>query len=263
VREGFAQRLWAPFAFALLLILWEGGTWLFRVHPGILPPFSMVIERGWQSRALLISHLSITMMEILIGFVLALGMAGLLAVAFDGIPLLRRMLFPILVSFQSIPKVAFAPILVIWFGHGILPNIVMASLIAFFPLLVSIVAGLDSISEEFELFMDSLAAQWSTRFLKVRLPATVPSILTGCRIGITYAIIGAIVGEFANPSQGLGYIMATGAENFDTSLQFAAIILISLIGWLLTLGINLCERTLLLRFSYGTRAAEEWKAGVA
>jgi|FaiFalDrversion3_1042247.scaffolds.fasta_scaffold00146_4 NitT/TauT family transport system permease protein len=249
------QQFWVPSAFVVFLLLWEGGVRLFHVHPGILPPFSMVVERGWQSRTLLVSHITLTLMETLLGFALAFATAGILATLFDCIPLLRRSLFPLLTAFQSIPKVAFAPILVIWFGHGMLPNVVMAALVAFFPLLVNIVTGLDSTSEELELFMDSLAASWQKRFLKVRLPSAVPYILSGCRIAMTYAIIGAIVGEFVNPSRGLGYIMATAQENFDTSLQFSAILIVSVMGWLLYHSITLMENIFLRRFTYGTRAA--------
>lgn len=261
MRAGGYPSRWLSGVAVLLLffLLWEGGTRLLKIHPGILPPFSMVVQRSWESREVLVSHLSTTVLETLLGFALAFSIAATLAITFDAIPALRRAIFPLLVSFQSVPKVAFAPILVIWLGHGLLPNIVMSALIAFFPLLVSFVAGLDSTSEELETLMDCLAASWIQRFLKARLPSAVPSLMAGCRIGITYAIIGAIVGEFVNPSVGLGYIMTTAAENFDTSLQFAAIVVVGAIGWLLMLAIALIERSLLSRFFHGTRAVEEWR----
>jgi NitT/TauT family transport system permease protein len=253
-----AAHLWPSAAFVIFLILWEAGArqgW-FHTTPAILPPFTEVMKQIGSRQELLIRHLSATVGEALCGFALAFTAASLLAAVFDFWRPARTALLPLLTAYQAVPKVALAPLFVIWLGHGALPNVAMAAFISFFPVLINLVDGLASTQEESELFMDSLAATWWQRFCKLRLPAAVPSLMSGCRAGITFSLIGAVVGEFVTPSRGLGYIVATAQENFDTALAFAGIFLISIAGWVLFQLVSMIEVVFLRRFFRGTRSRE-------
>lgn len=232
----------------LLPIIWEGVVRAFNVSHGIFPPFSSVLLKVFNSRHFILSHIAYTLIEIVLGFTIGLCTGLMLTLIFDRIKTLKTLLYPLLVSFQSVPKIALAPLFVIWFGYGLLPKILMAALISFFPILVNTMAGLNSHTEEMEMFMDMLNTPWGKRILKIKLPSAIPYIITGCKVSITFATIGAIIGEFVNPSKGLGYIIEVGKENFDTSLQFGAILLVSIMGWMLFEMVRLIEVVFLKKY---------------
>mgnify|MGYP001607772609 CR=1 FL=1 len=237
------------------LLIWEGIVRFFNISHGIFPPFSSVLSRIFLSRNILFIHLSYTLIEILLGFGIAFLTGIFLSLLFDRISPLKNFLYPLLVSFQSVPKIALAPLFVIWFGYGLMPKIVMAAFISFFPILIGAMAGLSSYEEEMEMFMDMLNASWWKRIWKIKLPIAIPHIMTGCKVSITLAVVGAIIGEFVNPSKGLGYIIEIGKENFDTSLQFGAILLVSIMGWLLFELIGLIEKLFFKK--YQTTSSEQ------
>jgi NitT/TauT family transport system permease protein len=138
-----------------------------------------------------------------------------------------------MVSLQTIPKVALAPILVMWLGYGILPKVMVAFLISFFPIVISAVVGMRSAEKEMIYLVQSMGANELTTFLKIRLPKALPSIFGGLKVGMGQAVVGATVGEFIAAEQGLGYLQLISQVRLDTALLFAAVVVLSLLGVLL------------------------------
>jgi len=171
-----------------------------------------------------------TLLAVLAGYVLAKS------------PIINFVLSPLIVASQAIPIVAVAPLLAIWFGYGITPKIVTSFLIVFFPILISVAAGLRSIEPNLIDLMRSLQANRRQMFLKLEVPAALPMILSGLKVGATLSVIGAIVGEFVNSDQGLGFLIKQGNGEYNTARTFLALIALSLMALLLYGGVALLER---------------------
>lgn len=234
-------------AVPLLALLAAFGAWEFAVQVAgvprtLLPPPSAVAARMWRSHPLLVKHLGLTLLEAVAGFGIGGGCGFVLAVAISRSPLARAAIEPVVTAFAAVPKVALAPLLVLWAGYGLTPKILMAALLCFFPVVVNVVRGLSSVPHEVDLFLRAIGAGRWARFWRVELPFAAPAIFDGCKIAVTLATIGAIVGEFANPSHGLGFLMEVGRENFEPTLQFAAVLLVSLLGWGLYELVGVVER---------------------
>jgi NitT/TauT family transport system permease protein len=161
------------------------------------------------------------------------------------VPRLRDIIMPLLLVAQLVPKVAVAPLLLIWFGYGLMPKVLIAFLVAFFPIVVNGASGLGSVEPELLDLGSSLqASRWQT-FWKFRVPSALPEIFSGMKIAVTLAIIGAIIGEFVGGNRGLGYLIIVANQELDTPLAFAAILLLSAVGIILYALIELIERMLL------------------
>jgi NitT/TauT family transport system permease protein len=175
----------------------------------------------------------VTAKEIVLGFGLSVvvGIPLAVAVVYSGV--FERVAFPFMVSLQTIPKVALAPILVMWLGYGILPKIMVAFLISFFPIVISAVVGMRATEKEMVYLVQSMGAGELTTFLKIRLPKALPSIFGGLKVGIGQAVVGATVGEFIAAEQGLGYLQLISQVRLDTPLLFAAVVVLSLLGVLM------------------------------
>jgi NitT/TauT family transport system permease protein len=146
------------------------------------------------------------------------------------------------VTAQVLPKVAFAPLFLIWFGFGLTPKVVIAALIAFFPIVINTAKGLSSVEAELLQYMDSLGATGREKFLKISLPWALPYIFAAFKISITLAIVGAVVGEFVAAGEGLGYVINSANIALDTELMFAGILVLSLLGILMFLAVVLLEQ---------------------
>jgi NitT/TauT family transport system permease protein len=157
----------------------------------------------------------------------------------------ERATFPLLVALNSIPKVAVAPLLVVWLGYGPKPKIVLVVLICFFPIVVSTVAGLTSTPADLGELARSLSASWWQGYVKVRLPWALPQVFVGLKLGISLAVIGAVVAEISSPNQGLGAVIVLSGSSLDTPLAFAAIVLLALLSIVLFYLIVALERLLL------------------
>src|SRR5215472_12453124 len=211
--------------FAVIFVLWELSCWLFKVPDFILPSPSVIIDKIISSWWLLLVNGWVTAQEIVLGIPLAV-----LAVYSR---IFERVAFPFMVSLQTIPKVALAPILVMWLGYGILPKVMVAFLISFFPIVISAVVGMRSAEKEMIYLVQSMGANELTTFLKIRLPKALPSIFGGLKVGMGQAVVGATVGEFIAAEQGLGYLQLISQVRLDTALLFAAVVVLSLLGVLL------------------------------
>ena len=187
----------------------------------------------------------ITLYETVLGFVLAalIGLGTAVLIAYSRT--MEKALYPIVLFAQVIPKIAIAPLLIVWFGFGLTPKIILAVLIAFFPVVISGVAGLRSTDPELlDLSATMGASQWQT-FRKIRFPNALPHLMAGLKVAVTLAVVGAVVGEFVGASEGLGYQLMIANGNLDAPLLFAALILMSIIGIMLFVIVEVLEALLI------------------
>ena len=228
--------------FAAVFALWEIAVRALGIPDYILPAPSVIIAKIVVSWQLLLSNAIVTLQEILLGFGLSVLVAIPLAVAVVYSGIFERVAFPFMVSLQTIPKVALAPILVMWLGYGILPKVMVAFLISFFPIVINSVIGMRSAEKEMIYLVQSMGAGGLTTFLKVRLPKALPAIFGGLNVGMGQAVVGATVGEFIAAESGLGYLQLVSQVRLDTPLLFAAVVVLSLLGVLLFNLVGWTER---------------------
>jgi NitT/TauT family transport system permease protein len=236
---------------ALFCAIWEAACILMKIPNYIVPAPHRVLEKIVDSWSLLYAHSFTSIAEIVIGFVLASVCALLCAIAMVHSRRIEAILEPFLVVSQVIPKVALAPLFIIWFGHGILPKIIIAMLIAFFPVLVNAIVGLRSIDGEIVELMDSIAANKRQMFWRVRLPNSLPYIFPALKVAALLSIVGAMVGEFVGSDRGLGYLMIVGDVNLDTDLLFAALAVVTAFGMTVYAIIEIFERRIESRYGKG------------
>jgi len=213
------------FSLLIALILWEAITRLMNLPAFILPGPGLVWARFYQIAmdGSLLRHTLTTLQEVLAGLALGVSAATLLGYLLAKSPFLERLLSPFIVASQSVPVVAIAPLLIIWFKTGMFSKVLICALIVFFPVLVNTVVGLRSVPEE---LVDMMRSLQSTRFQTVaylEVPASLPVFLGGLRIGATLSVIGAVVGEFVGADRGLGFLINLGRGRYDTALVFVAV----------------------------------------
>jgi NitT/TauT family transport system permease protein len=245
-----------PAIFALVFVLWEVGVRALAVPDYILPSPWVIATKIVVSWQLLLVNAFVTLQEILLGFGLSVAVGIPLAVAVVYSRIFERVAFPFMVSLQTIPKVALAPILVIWLGYGIMPKVMVAFLISFFPIVINSVIGMRSAEKEMIYLVQSMGAGELTTFLKIRLPKALPAIFGGLKVGMGQAVVGATVGEFIAAEQGLGYLQLISQVRLDTPLLFAAVVALSLLGVLLFNAVALIERIALPWSRVATDVAE-------
>jgi NitT/TauT family transport system permease protein len=226
----------------LTIGLWELIVWAFNVKPFIVPAPSLVVKRIVAQPSLFLGNSWYTMQEIAVGFAAAVVVGVLLGVLLESWPWLARTVYPLLVSTQTIPKVALAPLFIIWFGFDMTPKIMITFLIAFFPVIVDTAGGLAAVDPELlRLARVMRGNAWRT-FWKVRLPSALPQMFAGFKVASTLAVVGAVVGEFVGADRGLGWLLIQANGQADTSLAFAAILLMAIVGTLLFELVVLAER---------------------
>lgn len=262
-RGGRPRRGWRQYLPALVMVLvviaiWEGAVWLGDVAPWLLPAPSRIARAGFEARSILGEHSWQTARETLLGFCMALALGLGLGVLIDVSPFLRRALYPLLVTSQTIPTVAIAPLLVIWLGYGIWPKVIVVTLVCFFPIVVNTADGLRSADPELIALLRTMGAEEWTVFWKVRLPGATPMIFSGIKIGITYSVVGAILGEWVGASRGLGVFMLRATNSFRTDWVFASIAVTALMSLLLFGLVTAIERVS-LGWYYAARQQEEWE----
>jgi NitT/TauT family transport system permease protein len=225
-----------------VLAAWEAGTRLLGVPAFLLPPPSAVGISFIANLPLLLWHGWTTTIEIVLGFVLSILVGIPLALAIFLSPVFSRSILPLLVSSQAMPKVAVAPLLLVWFGFGLLPKVLIAFLIAFFPVVINTAVGLASIEPEKIYLARSMGFGAAATFFKIRLPNALPAVFGGLKISITLAVVGAVVGEFVGGDAGLGYLLMVANGSMDTQLLFAGIVALTVLGVALFLLVELAER---------------------
>jgi NitT/TauT family transport system permease protein len=232
---------------AVVLGLWEGAVSYFEMPAYILPPPTAIFTALWRglNDGVYLEHLAVTVEETLLGFALGCGLAFLLGTV---IALSRRVeyfLYPFIVMFQAMPKVALVPLIMVWFGLGLASKVVSAALVAFFPLMVNTIAGLRSAEEDRISLMRSLAASRWQIFRMLQLPNAMPFIFAGLEIAMIFALIGAIVAELISAQQGLGMMMQSMSFTMDVAGQFSILLILAVLGLVLNGAISAIKRRVL------------------
>jgi len=218
--------------FFLVTGSWEIGVTLSGVPAFVLPPPSLIVGQLTKllSSPLFWDNLAYTMQEVLLGYVLGVLIATVLGVVISQVKVLQLGLMPYVVAFQTIPTVALAPIFLQWFGYGMTSKVVMAALISFFPMLISVIAGLQSAGHEEIQMLKSFGASRLQILLKIKVPNALPFIFAGLGLGIVFALIGAIVAEFVGAQHGLGKMLLQFNEQFNIAGMFAVLVVLAVIG---------------------------------
>ncbi|MBC9943532.1 ABC transporter permease [Leucobacter sp. cx-328] len=229
-------------ACCVLFGVWQGATQAGLVPPELLPSPTRIAEAGFAERDALLRHLVPTLTATVVGFGLSVAVAFLAAALLDFSQLLRRAILPILVVSQTLPLIALAPLVVLWFGFGLLPKVLLVAFVTFFPMVVGLLRGFTEADPEAEALLRSMGAgRWQV-FRLLRLPASIPSFFSALRISITYAVVGTIFAEYAGAVAGLGVYMQSAKHVFRTDLVLAAVTMSSVLTLTLYGVVMLIER---------------------
>ncbi len=240
------SSIWRPLALvAVLVVAWWAVTEYGLVEPYILPSPADTWRTATDNSAYLLQHTWVTTYETVVGFVIAALIGEAVALVMIYSRGVERTMYPLILFAQVIPKIAIAPLFIVWLGFGTSPKILVAVLMAFFPIVISGMAGLRSVDPEIlELTSTMGASNWKT-FVKVRFPASLPQLMSGLKIAATLAVTGAVVGEFVGANEGLGYVILQANGNIDTAMLFAALIIMSMLGIILFAIIEIAEQFLI------------------
>src|SRR5881628_1425580 len=227
---------------AAAVVVWELASRVLRIPKFIMPTPSAIVGEGWEWRYRFLDHTWVTLYETLGGFALSIVVGVPLAVLIVYSPTLKNALYPLIVLAQSVPKIAIAPVLLLMLGHGEIPKVIVAFLVAFFPVVVDTATGLAATPPELLDLSRSYRASAFKTFLKVRLPMAMPFFFAGAKVAITLSVIGAVVGEFVGSDKGLGYVILSATSYWKTELAFSSMILVSVMAIVLFGAVALVER---------------------
>ena len=245
MHNNFLRFLYPLAGTAIIVIIWHYYVVLLKVPLIILPgPLAVAVAMGTEAK-ILMEEAWVTSLECIYGFLLAMGIGIPIAVVMTYSRMANLMFYPLLVASQSIPKVAIAPILLVWFGTGMQSKLAMALVIAFFPVVVDTATGLRSTSPELLELARSLQCSRLQTFFKIQLPSALPSIFSGAKIAVTLAVIGAVIGEFMGSNEGLGNLLLTANSQLNTPLVWASLIVLSMLGMILYGVVVLAEKFLM------------------
>lgn len=229
---------------AIAIVVWELYVAASNISATTLPAPSRILDSAISARADLWRHGLTTLYEALAGLAVSIALGVTLALLVDQSSALRRALYPILVTSQTIPIVAIAPLLVLWFGFDLTPKIIVVTLYTFFPITVAFAAGLAATDREAMVLLHTLGASRLQALRILRIPYALPNLFTGLRIAVTYAVVGAVFGEWSGAREGLGIYMLLMKNSFRTDLVFAAIFVTAGLSLLLFVAVGLLERLL-------------------
>ena len=227
---------------ACCLLLWEAAVRYLEVPVYLIPAPSLIAGKLVTAYPLFLQETLYSIVSIVIGFGLAVLVGIPAATLMIYSEWFRRSVYPILLTAQVLPKVALAPLFIVWFGFGLLPKVLMTFLISFFPIVIDTLTGLNSVRPESLLLIRSMGGSRWQAFWKVRLPSALPSIFGGFKVAITFAVVGTIVAEFVGSDHGLGYILVLARGNLDTVTVFAAILWLIAIGFVFYFAVEVAER---------------------
>ncbi|MGH2966639.1 MAG: ABC transporter permease [Solirubrobacterales bacterium] len=256
---GWARRVLVsvlpPIAvFAALLAAWEIFIDVTDQPAYVIPHLSAIAQSMGDDRGVLLEASWITAQEILVGLAIGVVVGLALAVLLAQSRIIGRAVYPLVIGSQAVPVIVIAPVFVIWFGFGMLPKVLVAALITFFPIVINTIAGLNSIDRETISLMRVLQASRWTTFWKVRVPGSLPFVFAGLKNAAVIATIGAIVGEWVGAERGLGPLMIASNATFDASLTFAAIVYLALMAMALFVVVLVAERLVIPWYFLSRRA---------
>lgn len=246
----------------IILVVWEAGVHIAQVPIWQLPSPSAIVRAGWEQRAALVNHSASTLFEALLGLGLALVIGVGLAALIDLSPPVRRALYPLLVLSQTIPLFVLAPWLVILFGFGLAPKVIVVILVCFFPIVVNMSDGLSSADPDILAWFNTMDATRGQIWRKVRLPSALPNLFSGLRIAATYAVIGAVFGEWVGAQKGLGVFIQRSFRASATDQVLAGVVVTALLSIALFAVIWVVERTALPWYHTASRAAQWDEPGI-
>jgi ABC-type nitrate/sulfonate/bicarbonate transport system permease component len=235
-----------------LILVWELYTRLANVDPAVLPAPSRILAQLYDFRGTAWDNTQQTIIETVVGFSASIAVAVLFAVVMDQVMWLRRSLYPMLVASQTIPIIAIAPLMIIWFGFGLLPKALVIILVTFFPIVVALLDGFASTEQEAMNLLKTMGATKWQIFTHVRIPTALPHFFTGMRISATYAVVAAIFAEYVGAYNGLGIWMLTSKNAFRTDLVFGAILITAVLSVLLFVLVHVAAR-LTIPWYYASR----------
>jgi NitT/TauT family transport system permease protein len=238
--------LWRPAALMLVLLAaWWAVTEAELVAPYILPSPGDTWRVAQENAAYLAENTWVTTWETVIGFAIAAAFGVLVAVVMVYSSTVEKTVYPLILFAQVIPKIAIAPLFIVWLGFGPSPKILVAVLMAFFPIVISCLAGLRTVDPEILELTSTMGASRFKTFMKIRFPASLPQLMSGLKVAATLAVTGAVVGEFVGSNEGLGYVILQANGNVDTAMLFAALIIMSFLGIVLFAIIEIAEKLLI------------------
>jgi NitT/TauT family transport system permease protein len=227
-----------------VLYMWQSIVSYLEIKSYIVPLPTEVLDRlitGFE-KGYLFKHTYATAQEIVVGYIAGVSLGLILGIVISQYKFVDQLVYPYIVAFNSVPRIAISPLIVIWFGTGLQSKAIIAALVSFFPLLISVIVGLKAVDvEQLQLMRSLKARKWQT-FRTVIFPNALPSIFGGLEIAIVLAVVGAIVGEFMGASQGLGYYILFANSRFDTAGMFAAFFILGVLGMILNLSVKLVAK---------------------
>ena len=230
----------------LLILIWELVTRTSDISKLTLPSPSLVFWALIDVWGVIFSNIWVTLFEILVGYIVAIVFGIFIAVLMSSIPVVERTIYPLLVGSLVVPKIAIAPLMFIWFGFGTLPTIIIVALICFFPIVIDMTLGLKSVPPELITLVNSMGASRWNIFWKIRFINALPNLFVGLKVAMALAVVGAIVGEFVGgSSEGLGYLLLRSKATFRTDEFFAVIFVLTAVGVLLYVAVDVAERFVL------------------
>ena len=243
-RTDFTAPLYPLASLTVLVLLWQGAITLFRIPDYLLPPPAAVFRALYDGFAsgMLWPHIGTTLAETVSGYVIGCSLALIFGAALAESRTFERFVYPLLIGLQAMPKVALGPIILVWFGFGMASKVVLVALVCFFPLFVNTINGIQRTDRE---LIDACRAFSASRWYllwHVKLPAAAGDIFSGLQIGVSLALIGAVVGEFLSAQQGLGYLIASASVSMSLSTMFAGVLLLAAIGLTGSLLMRLLHR---------------------
>lgn len=248
---GWVTKAWPSIVVLVgCLVVWQLVVELANISAFVVAKPSAFLAEIWTSRQLLVGATWVTTQEILYGFALSVVVGVGLALLIERFDFLYRAIYPLIVLFQVVPKVALAPIFILWFGYGLAPKLILILVIAFFPVTLNMLVGLKNVDSDLLLIMRSVGSTETQILWRIRIPTSLPYLFAGLRIAITLAVIGAVVAEFAGAKDGLGYLIQYASTQLDTPLMFAALVVVSVLGLVLYYALSLVEFGLTRRFPH-------------
>lgn len=253
----FWKRILPVLGILLFLLIWEAIVRILDIPYYLLPPPTDILQTMIDQLNSILQHSWVTAYEMLLGYLLAIIVGVPLAIAITAFPTFDRFITPILLFFQTTPKIALAPLFLVWFGVGILPKVLVAFLISFFPIVIDTAVGLRSISPDMVDLARSMGATDRQIFIQFRLPTSLPYLFSGLKVAATLAVVGAVVGEFVGADKGLGYLLLVANSNLWTSLMFGTIVALTIQGLVLFYIIQMLE-SLLIPWHISVRSGQEY-----